>query len=132
VSLGSLKENPLTPINVGNPHEFKVIELAELVAKKLCGGKLSQNHHAMPVDDPTQRRPDITQARDLLGWEPRVELNEGLDKTITYFKNEFGRIRTVRVGPDGMLYLTTSNRDGRGSPKDDDDKIIRVNPASLK
>ena len=50
----------------------------------------------------------------------------------THFKNEFGRIRTVRVGPDGMLYLTTSNRDGRGSPNSADDKIIRINPASLK
>jgi len=50
----------------------------------------------------------------------------------THFKNEFGRIRTVRVGPDKMLYLTTSNRDGRGKPEAGDDKIIRVNPASLK
>ena len=48
-----------------------------------------------------------------------------------HFKNEFGRIRTVRVGPDGMLYLTTSNTDGRGSPAAGDDKIIRVNPSLL-
>ncbi len=50
----------------------------------------------------------------------------------THFKGELGRIRTVRVGPDGLLYLTTSNRDGRGSPLAGDDKIIRVNPALLK
>ena len=50
----------------------------------------------------------------------------------THFKGELGRIRTVKVGPDGMLYLTTSNRDGRGSPQDGDDKVIRVNPAGLK
>jgi glucose/arabinose dehydrogenase len=48
-----------------------------------------------------------------------------------YFNQEFGRIRTVRVGPDGMLYLTTSNRDGRGTPKAGDDKVIRVNPKLL-
>ena len=53
-----------------------------------------------------------------------VELKE-------HFKGEFGRIRTVRVGPDGMLYLTTSNRDGRGDVSKGDDKIIRVNPESL-
>ncbi|OGE83167.1 MAG: hypothetical protein A2846_03760 [Candidatus Doudnabacteria bacterium RIFCSPHIGHO2_01_FULL_49_9] len=48
-----------------------------------------------------------------------------------FFKGEFGRIRTVRVGPDGMLYLTTSNRDGRGAPKANDDKIIRIDPSGL-
>ena len=50
----------------------------------------------------------------------------------THFKGGLGRIRTVKVGPDGMLYLTTSNRDGRGSPQDGDDKVIRVDPAGLK
>ncbi len=49
----------------------------------------------------------------------------------THFKSEFGRIRTTRVGPDGMLYITTSNRDGRGTSKSEDDKIIRINPAKL-
>ena len=60
----------------------------------------------------------------VLNGERVVELKE-------YFKGEFGRIRTVRVGPDGMLYLTTSNRDGRGDPRPGDDKIIRVNPKML-
>lgn len=46
-----------------------------------------------------------------------------------HFKNEFGRIRDVVLGPDNMLYITTSNRDGRGNPAPDDDKIIRINPA---
>jgi len=57
---------------------------------------------------------------------------ERVEEFKTHFKNEFGRIRTVRIGPDGMLYLTTSNRDGRGDSKEGDDKIIRVNPASLR
>jgi UDP-glucuronate decarboxylase len=86
VALGALPENPLTPINVGNPTEFTISRLAELVAQKLKGGRLDAKPMAMPKDDPTQRRPDITFARDLLGWEPKVDLNEGLDRTIAYFK----------------------------------------------
>jgi glucose/arabinose dehydrogenase len=57
--------------------------------------------------------------------------DERVAKLKVHFKGEFGRIRTVRVGPDGMLYLTTSNRDGRGDPEDDDDRIIRINPEAL-
>ena len=55
--------------------------------------------------------------------DPRV-----LEGMLPYFKEKFGRIRSVKLGPDGMFYLTTSNRDGRGSPDKDDDRIIRVNP----
>ena len=86
VAMGELLHNPGQPINLGNPHEFKVIELAEIVAKKMKGGRLVQHHGAMPVDDPRQRCPDITRARDLLRWEPKVQLDEGLNKTIEYFK----------------------------------------------
>ena len=57
---------------------------------------------------------------------------ENIKEFKTHFKNEFGRIRTVRVGPDKMLYLATSNRDGRGNPEEEDDRIIRINPSSLK
>ena len=61
-----------------------------------------------------------------------VTLGEnGVTNLKEYFKNEFGRIRTVRMGPDGFLYLTTSNRDGRGDPVAEDDRIIRVDPKSL-
>ncbi len=56
----------------------------------------------------------------------------GVSELKAYFKGEYGRIRTVRVGPDKMLYITTSNRDGRGDVRSGDDKIIRINPASLK
>lgn len=63
-------------------------------------------------------------------YEARLD-GERVVELKTHFKKEFGRIRTVRIGPDGMLYLTTSNRDGRGNPSSEDDKIIRVNPAEL-
>lgn len=83
VALGALPKNPRTPVNVGNPKEFTVLELAQKVQDRL-GGKLI--YHPLPVDDPTQRCPDITLARSLLKWQPEVSLDFGLDQTIAYFK----------------------------------------------
>ncbi|MEM7678644.1 MAG: SDR family NAD-dependent epimerase/dehydratase, partial [Myxococcota bacterium] len=74
------------PMNCGNPSEFTMLELAEKVLAKV-GGKSKITHLDLPKDDPKQRRPDITKAKDLLGWEPKVELDEGLDKTIEYFRS---------------------------------------------
>jgi UDP-glucuronate decarboxylase len=73
------------PINLGNPGEFTMLELAELTLK-LVGGKSKIVHKALPADDPKQRRPDITLAKRLLKWEPKVPLEEGLGRTIDYFK----------------------------------------------
>jgi dTDP-glucose 4,6-dehydratase len=73
-----------SPVNLGNPEEYKVIELAEIV-KKLCKSSSEFIYEAMPEDDPKQRRPDITLARQLLGWEPHVTVNEGLKRTLDYF-----------------------------------------------
>ena len=73
------------PINIGNPNEFTVRELAEKVLAKV-GGKSRLVTKPLPQDDPMQRQPDITQAREKLGWEPKVELDEGLDRTIEYFR----------------------------------------------
>jgi UDP-glucuronate decarboxylase len=83
VALGALPKNPRTPVNVGNPNEFTVLELAKKVQDRL-GGKLI--YHPLPVDDPTQRCPDITLAKELMGWQPEVSLDFGLDQTIAYFK----------------------------------------------
>ena len=74
------------PINIGNPNEFTIKELAEAVLAKV-GGKSRLVFNPLPSDDPKQRRPDITLAKNTLDWQPRVQLDEGLDKTIHYFRN---------------------------------------------
>jgi nucleoside-diphosphate-sugar epimerase len=75
------------PVNIGNPIEFTMLELAELVIE-LTGSTAGIGHRPLPSDDPRQRRPDITIAREQLGWEPFVELREGLELTIPYFAGE--------------------------------------------
>ncbi len=72
------------PVNTGNPGEFTIRELAELVLE-MTGSKSRLEYRELPEDDPTQRRPDITLAKEALGWEPEVALREGLEKTIAYF-----------------------------------------------
>jgi len=72
------------PINIGNPGEFSMIELANLVIE-LTGSKSKIEFRPLPQDDPLQRRPDITKAKEILGWEPTIQLKEGLGKTIEYF-----------------------------------------------
>ena len=72
------------PLNLGNPGEFTMLELAELVLE-LTGSQSRIVHLELPADDPKQRRPDITRAKALLDWEPRVPLREGLERTIAYF-----------------------------------------------
>ncbi len=74
------------PVNLGNPREFKIAELAEMVIT-LTGSKSRLINKPLPSDDPRQRQPDITLARNKLGWEPKVELEEGLRKTIPFFKD---------------------------------------------
>ncbi len=82
--LALLDSDQVGPINIGNPGEFTMLELAHLVLE-LTGSSSEIVHEPLPVDDPTQRRPDITKARELLGWEPRVQLREGLERTIEHF-----------------------------------------------
>ena len=82
------------PVNIGNPGEFTIKELAEMVVAKV-GGSSKVVYEDLPSDDPTQRRPDITLAKTKLGWEPKVSLNEGLDKTIEYFKTQINQFKKV-------------------------------------
>lgn len=72
------------PVNIGNPGEFTILELAEKVIE-FIGSKSRIVNKPLPMDDPTRRRPDITLAREKLGWEPKVELDEGLRRTVDYF-----------------------------------------------
>ena len=71
------------PVNIGNPGEFTLLELAELVLR-LSGSKSEIVYEALPEDDPQQRRPDITRANELLGWEPTIPLEDGLRRVLAY------------------------------------------------
>ena len=73
------------PINIGNPGEFTIKELAEIILD-MTGSKSKIVYKPLPVDDPIQRRPDISKAKIELGWEPSIDLQTGLEKTIEYFK----------------------------------------------
>ena len=75
------------PVNIGNPGEFTMLELAEVVLKQV-GGKSKIVHKDLPADDPKQRQPDISLAKRYLKWEPKVPLSEGIGKTIEYFRSE--------------------------------------------
>ena len=72
------------PINLGNPREFTIKQLAETIIR-LTGSGSTLDYKPLPEDDPQQRRPDISMAKKLLEWEPTVQLNDGLRKTIQYF-----------------------------------------------
>ena len=80
-----LMSDEAMPTNIGNPSEMTVLQFAEVI-KKLTGTNAPIEFRPLPEDDPKIRRPDITKARTLLGWEPRVPLEEGLRKTIDYFR----------------------------------------------
>jgi dTDP-glucose 4,6-dehydratase len=75
------------PVNIGNPHEMTIEEIATIIIG-LVGSSSRLVHQPLPVDDPKQRRPDITRARTILKWEPRVPLEEGLLKTVEYFRSK--------------------------------------------
>jgi UDP-glucuronate decarboxylase len=74
------------PINLGNPGEFTILELAKKVLA-LVGNDCPIEHRPLPADDPVRRKPDIAQAREVLGWEPTVQLEEGLKRTADYFRH---------------------------------------------
>jgi len=77
------------PTNIGNPNEFTVRQLAELVVE-LTGTKSPIVSRPLPTDDPKVRKPDITRARTMLGWEPQVALRDGVLRTIDYFRKVLG------------------------------------------
>ena len=78
------------PVNIGNPHELTVIEIAEKIIR-LSGSSSKITFELLPEDDPKVRRPDTTRATQLLGWSPKIQLEEGLGRTIEYFKSRLNR-----------------------------------------
>merc|ERR1712050_111998 len=80
------QEQTFGPVNIGNPHEFTVKQLAEMVIE-VTGSKSQITYLPLPGDDPKQRRPDISKAKKYMDWEPRTQLREGLIKTIDYFRS---------------------------------------------
>jgi nucleoside-diphosphate-sugar epimerase len=74
-------------VNIGNPQEMSIEEMATLIIK-MTGSKSRIVYKPLPTDDPKVRQPDITRARTLLGWEPKVPLHEGLTSTISYFRKK--------------------------------------------
>ena len=82
-----LDSNLVGPVNIGNPAEFTVLELARIVIE-VTGSSSELVFEPLPTDDPTRRRPDITLAREHLGWEPKVQLHEGLARTHEWYLKE--------------------------------------------
>ena len=87
-------DEPL-PVNVGNPNEFTILECAKLVLRT-TGSKSKIRYEPLPQDDPKQRRPDITKARQLLGWEPKIDLATGLKLSLEYFKKAVAEEAAVK------------------------------------
>ena len=90
IALMNTPEDFTGPVNLGNPKEITIMELAERVLR-LTGSSSSLDHRPLPADDPVQRQPDITLARENLDWQPNVNLDEGLAHTITFFESMLGR-----------------------------------------
>ncbi|HEV8044260.1 MAG TPA: NAD-dependent epimerase/dehydratase family protein, partial [Rubrobacter sp.] len=85
------------PVNIGNPVEYTVREIAELIVE-ISGSRSSFVHEPLPEDDPKQRRPDTTRAREILGWEPRVGAREDLQKTLDWFAGRQAESRETPIG----------------------------------
>jgi UDP-glucuronate decarboxylase len=87
IGLMNVTPNPQAPVNIGNPGEFTIAELADLVLD-MTNSRSSIVHRPLPVDDPQRRRPDISRARELLNWEPKLALEDGLALTIPWFAEQ--------------------------------------------
>jgi len=94
VRLMGTADNFIGPINTGNPNEFTIKTLAETIIE-LTGSKSKLEYQPLPGDDPTQRQPDITLAKEVLGWTPAIQLEEGLKATIPYFEKQLEGSRKI-------------------------------------
>jgi dTDP-glucose 4,6-dehydratase len=82
-----LEQGDAEPVNLGNDKEVSILQFAQVVIK-LTGSSSKLRHEPLPVDDPKVRQPDISRARELLGWEPKILIEDGLSRTIEYFKEK--------------------------------------------
>jgi dTDP-glucose 4,6-dehydratase len=89
------KSDEHLPVNIGNPNEFTILECARMVLK-VAGSKSKIRYEPLPQDDPKQRQPDITKARQLLGWEPKVDLETGLSLSLDYFRKAVAEEAAVK------------------------------------
>lgn len=106
LALMNVDPNPGMPVNIGNPGEFSINELAEMILSMVpTASKIV--YRPLPKDDPQRRRPDITRAKELLGWEPKIPLSEGLQQTAAYFSS-------VSLEP-GLSSMTSGARQSSGS-----------------
>ncbi|MEU2075233.1 UDP-glucuronic acid decarboxylase family protein [Streptomyces sp. NPDC013489] len=107
-----LDSSELGPFNLGNPVERTVSELAGLVLE-MTGSASEVKHHPLPVDDPVRRRPVITRAREVLGWEPEIDITEGLRRTVAYFAAHADRLAasaaSIRGGQDETVPLAAAS-----------------------
>jgi dTDP-glucose 4,6-dehydratase len=87
-----LESSENLPVNIGNPHEMTVLEFAKTIIA-LTGSKSTIVYKPLPQDDPQVRQPDITKARKILGWEPKVSLEQGLARTIEYFRQKLQQVK---------------------------------------
>jgi UDP-glucuronate decarboxylase len=87
-----VERNPEAPVNLGNPGEFTILELAEMV-KQAIRSRSRIVYRPLPTDDPQRRRPDISRAKKLLGWAPKVPLADGLPPTIEWFAHDLKLVR---------------------------------------
>ncbi len=128
IAMMQADDNVMGPINLGNPHEIPVLTLAERIVA-LVGSTSGIVRRPLPQDDPVQRCPDITLAKQLLHWSPKVSLDEGLRRTIAYFENELGEssgtqgerakmIYEAALGPLGKPIVTPPSGDHRRAPLD--------------
>jgi dTDP-glucose 4,6-dehydratase len=97
------KSDEHDPVNIGNPVEFTILECAKLVLK-VTGSKSPIVNEPLPQDDPKQRRPDISKARRLLGWEPKIDLETGLNLSMDYFKQAIEIEEVAKAVPSGFSY----------------------------
>src|SRR5215210_3280359 len=93
-----MKSEEIRPVNIGNPIEYSVREVAEMIIE-LSGSRSEISHQPLPEDDPRQRCPDITRAREALGWEPQTQAREGLAKTLTWFVSQAEARTPPRASP---------------------------------